>query len=68
MFLNLLPEFPYKSFMFTAVLRITQYETTSINDLTLVLNLVRLCAKVPSSVPFTFEYGTVYVHFITSTV
>ena len=31
-FLNLLPEFPYKSFIFTAILKITQYETISIDD------------------------------------
>ena len=26
-FLNLLPEFPYKSFIFIAILRITQHDT-----------------------------------------
>ena len=31
-FLNLLPEFPDKSFIIMAILRITQYATTRIND------------------------------------
>ena len=30
--LSLLSEFPYKSFIFTAILMIMQYETTFIND------------------------------------
>lgn len=31
-FLNLLPKFPYKSFIFTTILKITQYETIRIDD------------------------------------
>ena len=37
--LNLLPEFPNKSLMFMAILGIKQYDTTRINDLTLILSL-----------------------------
>ena len=38
MLLNLLPEFPYKSFILTAILRITQYDITHINGQTPILS------------------------------
>lgn len=40
MFLNLLLELPYKSFVITTIIfKITQYDTIHINDLTLILSL-----------------------------
>ena len=37
-----MPEFPYKNFMLTSILRITQYDITHINE-TLKLSLGYLC-------------------------
>ena len=43
--LNVWPEFPYKSFMVMAILRIMQYKNTRINDSALILSLGCLWAK-----------------------
>ena len=57
MLLNLLPEFPYKSFILTATLRITQYDTTHINGQTpiLILGCLWFVPWVEQTLPPTIQ-------------